>query len=312
MERIEEYIDESIEKIIEVIRDNYRTLTDGRGNPEAILKVLDGDQFITVSGANWDSTADDHEIYVLVEDSGLICISYSVYKDQVLSFYISLYDDIDELTIQKFETSSGLVFVRLLDENNDIIRGKNIPVKLMRKTEEKPVRELLRPVGINQIKNRGIVALNREDAISPEVYELISFIKEGSKEGRTYVSSKSIQESHIDDLFDDGQLISTEFAMGSTRWAIVDAKVLTINCVPSNNQNRDYYYYFSLSESSFFDRNRYYAEEIVDSTGKRYTMVRCDNDPKIDGVKKSTRINEAIKSTSIPQLIERGNKQYTK
>ena len=183
----------------------------------------------------------------------------------------------------------------------------------MRKIEEKPVKELLRPVSINQIENRGIITLNRDDAVSPEVYELISFIKESSKEGRIYVSSKSIQESHIDDLFDDEQLISAEFAMGSTRWAIIDGKILTINCVLTNNQNGDFQYYFHLGEGLMFDRHNYYVDDIIDSkTGKQYSIVRCDSEPIRDGTKKSTRISEAIKQTSIPLLKEKGNKQYMK
>ena len=177
--------------------------------------------------------------------------------------------------------------------------------------DNKPLKELVSPISVEQMKNRGIITLDSTETNSV-IYKLIEYINSCDYAGKGCVHADdiSMQDSHIDDLFDDDQLVSRDSDYGSFRWAIMnDYRILKITCMPVNGGNC---YSFELSTNS----GLYYVDEVLDrDTGKTYFNVRREREDVDYGngfVISSRVIRSVIKKTDINQLIENSKGQFKK
>lgn len=318
---MEKYIDTGVESFIELVEEEstyYLHYISG-ADPNTILKLFDKNQLLViVDEVDTDRGIESYNAYALLESGKLLRFCYGYAPNGLLDVSVQFFENGDKFTVKRYRIEEGRIQISD-EEGKPFLKEETISGTSYRQLlEEVTLKDVIVPISVEQMKNRGIIALDSSETNSV-IYQLVEYINSHDYEqkGCVFMSDISMQDSHIDDIFDDNQLVSASSIRGDYRWAIVNRdQILQINCMPVGNK---YCYSFELSvgmRHMSTDPGRYYVDEVLNpDTGKTYFNVRCNHEETNYGneVKVSSKvIRNVIKDTDINQLIERSKEQFRK
>ena len=154
---MEKYINKGVERFIELVEEEsiYSLHYIGGTHPESIFKLFNNNQLITTTLGT-----DSYRAFALLESGKLLCFDYGYAPNGFLDISVQFFENGDRFTVQKYQV--GTQNIQICNEQGEI-KVKEQPIKGSAYhciIDNKPLKELVSPISVEQMKNRGIITLD--------------------------------------------------------------------------------------------------------------------------------------------------------